>query len=201
MDKIPDYKINLDLIMEQWKKSPNIIGIITASLNRANDMEDAIFEVQELTNLDTATGINLDVLGKPWNEFRESRSDDDYRVAIKLKKLEFYSGTPEEIISILKASYNASYVTYYPEYPGKYITVSDSTITQEQQDEISMAGVTGSKGGYLIDALGNNIVFFGEFETGNILDVDGNNIIDFEGGNIQFIIDEIPGGRILHVSG
>lgn len=168
MDKITDYKINLELIMEQWKKSPNLIGIITASLNRANDMEDAIFEVQELTNLDTATGINLDVLGKPWNEFRESRSDDDYRIAIKQKKLEFYSGTPEEIISILKASYGASFVAYYPEYPGKYRVRTDAVVEQTSIDEISMAGVTG-------------------FLSGRIIDVEGNSIIDVEGNNIVHI--------------
>lgn len=166
MDKITDYKINLDLIMEQWKNSPNILGIITASLNRANAMEDAIFEVQELTNLDTATGINLDVLGKPWNEFRESRSDVDYQIAIKLKKLEFYSGEPEAIIEILKASYGATFTRYSPDYPGKYRMLSDSIITQNELDNISMAGVTGFTADFLIDVEGNYIV-----------DVEGNNII------------------------
>lgn len=201
LEKIPDYKVDLELIMEQWKNSSNLLGIITAALNRGNDMEDAIFEVRDLTNLDTATGINLDVLGKPWNESRENRPDDDYRIAIKRKKLEFYSGAPEEIISILKGSYGASFVMYYPQYPGKYITVSDSEVTQEQQDEISMAGVTGFKGGHLIDANGNHIVYFGGFETGNIVDANGNNIIDFEGGKLQYVEAELPGGKILHVSG
>lgn len=158
LEKIPDYKVNLDLIMEQWKRSPNLLGIISAALNRGNDMEDAIFEVRDLTNLNTAVGINLDVLGKPWNEFRENRPDEEFRNAIKQKKLEFYSGTPEEIISILKGSYGATFVKYSTGYPGKYRVVGDGTISQRELENISMAGVGSWLAGFIIDVEGNHLI-------------------------------------------
>jgi len=166
IEQIPDYSVLVEKLMEQWKNSPNLVGIIEGSMVQANKMEDAIFEVRDLTNLDVATGINLDVLGKPWNELRESKSDADYRIAIQEKKLLSFSGEPEVIISILKGTYAGTFVNYSPEYPGKYRVKTDATIPFNSLQEISMAGVQGFLAGNIIDQAGNFIV-----------DEQGNNII------------------------
>lgn len=170
IEQIPDYAIFLDKMLHQWQNSPNLKGIIAASMVQANKIEAAIFEIRDLMNLDTASGINLDVLGKPWNEERGGRTDAAYRAAIRQKKLQAFSGEPETIISILKGGYSASAVFYTPEYPGKYRVRSDADVTLTQLQEISMAGIQGFLSGNLIDALDNNIV-----------DANGNNIIHVAG--------------------
>lgn len=158
MDKIVDYKVNLDLLMQQWKDSANLVGIISASMDQANKMEDAIFEIRDLMDLENGEGVTLDYIGKVWNEYRDGRSDTQYREAISFKKTNYYSGEPEAIISIAKSLYNATYVFYSPEYPGKYRINTDATILNEELASISPAGVFGFVAGNLVTATKDNIV-------------------------------------------
>lgn len=158
IDKIGDYNINLELMLEQWKSSEKLKGVISASMTRANDMEDAIFEVRDLMDIDNGEGLSLDYIGKVWNTDREGNDDAAYRILLKQTKAKSFSGEPESIIEILKATYGATFVQYSPEYPGKYRLVTDAFLSQSILDNISVAGVGAVLGGAIIDANGNNIV-------------------------------------------
>lgn len=172
IEQIINYEINLELLLEQFKGSNNLKGIIEASMVQANKIEDALFEIRDLMTIDTATGESLDFIGRVFDEDRLGRSDTDYRAAIKLKGASVFSGEPEVIISVVKSQYGGTYAKYSPEYPGKYRIITDGTISQQQLDQISMAGVTGFLSGYLLDEAGNNIV-----------DEAGNKIIHVKGEN------------------
>lgn len=158
LEKITDYKTFANLLMEQWKNSPNLKGIVEAFMNSGNKIEDAIFEIRDLMTLENGSGITLDLIGKIWNESRNGRNDTDYKNAILLKKTQYFSGEPEAIISILKASYGASFVIYTPEYPGKYRVNTDAVITNKQLNEISMAGVGGFVASNILDQEDNFII-------------------------------------------
>lgn len=201
IEQITDYEKNLDLFLQQWKNSPNLTGIADLTMQQGNKIEAALFEVRDLMTLEDSTGEALDFIGKIFGVLRENRSDDDYRTAIKQKSGTFFSGEPEVVISIMKSQYGGTYVSYTPEYPGKYRVRSDSTIEQTELDGISMAGVTGFRSGFLIDEEGNNIISFAGFLTNSILSEAGDNIIDEEGNNIAFPIGNVPGDKIIHVDG
>lgn len=166
IEQISDYDSFRDYFLEQWKNSPNLNALVSASMVQANKMELAVFEVRDLMNLNTATGTQLDTIGKVWGVYRETSNDDAYRLAIKEKKSRTFSGEPEAIIEILLANYGATSVEYSPEYPAKYRLVSDGYLSQEVLNNISAAGVGAVLGGNIIDALGNFLV-----------DAFGNNII------------------------
>lgn len=188
-----DFTDLISLLLQQWKDKPNLVGIINGSLARANDIQDAVFEIRDLLKITTAEGVQLDLIGKVFNEFREGRSDTDYRAAILVKGTTNYSGEPEAIISILKSQYGASFVKYSPEYPGKYRVRTDTYISHSTLDTLSMAGVSGyraggirhlSPQGYLLDQQGNTIVHIDNRERQDMIDADGNNLISAGGTQV-----------------
>jgi hypothetical protein len=159
ISKISDYKINADLLLAQFQDSQKLKGMMQAMGDSRNDLETAIFEIRSEFEIDSAVGDQLDILGSIFAEDREGRDDTEYRQAIKAKGARQYSGEPESIIEILKASYGATYVHYRPYYDAKYYISTDVDITSEDLIPISPAGVQPFvEGYYLVDALGRYIV-------------------------------------------
>ncbi len=74
----------------------NIIKLLTIFLNGVQDLEDSFIELAEQKDIDTAAGEWLDYIGKIVGEDRNSLSDDDYRVALRLRiGINNSDGTPE----------------------------------------------------------------------------------------------------------
>lgn len=190
--KITDYNYNLELFISQFQNSIKLKGIIQAANDSANDIETALFEIKDEFDLDTAIGTQLDIIGIIFNIERMGMDDTDYRAAIKEKSALAYSGEPESIIEILKATYGATYVEYWPAYPGKYYLITDATVTSKQLEPISPAGVNGYVGVYIIDGAGNNVldgkgnylITVIEITQDFILDANGNNLVDGNGNLI-----------------
>jgi hypothetical protein len=168
--QINNYDENvLELFLQQYANSVNLLGIASGANAQADELETALFEIRDLFWLDTATGVQLDTIGLIFVVDRNGKSDADYRNAIKEKITQKFSGEPESIIEILKTIYGATFVIYtpgWPTIPASYYIVTDGTITQEQLEMISPAGVQPFLGDFLVDALGNKIQ-----------DANGNNII------------------------
>lgn len=157
--KIDDYKVNADLVLSQFQDSEKLKGIMQAMGDSRNDLETALFEIRSEFEIDDAVGEQLNILGSIFVEDREGRTDTEYRQAIKAKGAQQYSGEPESIIEILKASYGATYVHYRPYYDAKYYIITDADISSEDLISISPAGVQPFvETHYLVDALGRYIV-------------------------------------------
>jgi hypothetical protein len=169
LTKIPDYNYNLDLIISQFANSDNLKGIITAANNKANDIETALFEIRDNFYLDTAIGVQLDVIGSIFLVDRNGRTDSEYRLFIQGKAALNYSGEPEGIFAILLTLYEATFVTYRPFYTGKYYIYSDmiDDFGYDELDEISPAGVQGLIESRLVD---------GAATPNDIVDANGNYI-------------------------
>jgi hypothetical protein len=167
--QIIDYSVNLQLLQEQYKKSVKLIGIIEADNDQADDLETALFEIRDLYYLSTATGVQLDVIGNIFGVDREGLNDTDYRKAIEARSSLIGSGEPEFIILILKELYGATYVDYRLGScitPASYLLDTDATVTTNELEIYSPAGVQPYILFFLIDAQSNFIV-----------DANGNNII------------------------
>ena len=168
MAKITDYSVNLSLLLEQYKQSTNLKGILSVMDSEADDFEDCLFEIMNNYWLYSAEGVQLDVLGKIFNISRMGQSDADYRITIGNKATAYKSGEPETIISILKLFYLATYVYYRssgPAVPAGYYLDTDANVTSEQLKKFSPAGVQL----YLLN---------------HIQDGDGNNLVDANGNQI-----------------
>lgn len=145
--KIEDYTVNTKLIIEQYKKSTNLKGMIDAIQKQADDLETALFEIRDLYYLSTAEGIQLDYIGIIFGVERQGLSDNDFRTLISATASLRTSGEPESIITILKVLYGATFVDYIPAYPtvpAAFYLITDSTISQQFLERISPSGVAPS---------------------------------------------------------
>lgn len=168
IQKINDYSVNLDLLLEQYKDSENLKGVIDASNDQADDLETALFEIRDLFYLDTATGVQLDIIGIIFSVLRAGLSDEDYREVISVRAALITSGEPESIITILKLLFEATFVDYFPAYPAGYALLTDSTININELEVFSPSGVQP----YLLESL--------KFED--------DTPIEFENGDLLFIV-------------
>lgn len=159
--QIIDYDVNLELLQEQYKKSVKLIGIIEADNDQANDLETALFEIRDEYYLDTAVGVQLDVIGDIFGVDREGMNDNDYREVILLTSSLVGSGEPEFIIQIVKTLFGATFVNYIPAYPtipAAYYLDTDAVMTADELRFYSPAGVEPAFYGYLIYETGDFII-------------------------------------------
>jgi len=54
----------LDLVLTQYRESPNLLGLISTYLKQLNEAEDAIAGITEKFDLDTAVGDQLTIIGR-----------------------------------------------------------------------------------------------------------------------------------------
>ena len=162
IQQIPDYSVNLELLLEQYKQSYNLRGLIDSMNDQADDLESALFEIRNEFYLSTAFGIQLDIIGTIFGESRNGRDDDEfYREALQLRASILSSGEPEAIIAVLKSVYKATFAWYYPGYPAQpasFYMVTDADISQAHFERLSPAGVGAYLAVFLIDAQDNYIV-------------------------------------------
>lgn len=116
-------------------------GMLGAQLDQAQDLEGMLFELRSGLFLDQAIGVQLDLLGRVYNETRQGKSDDDYRTAIRVKAATVVNGTPDEICTFLKLAFGFTSVAYTPEYPGAFFIEPPSTLTIRQLERVSPAGI------------------------------------------------------------
>ncbi len=161
ISRITDYDaVTLNLILDQYKESPRLQGVVRAANTQAEDLEEALFEIRDRFRIDTAEGAQLDTIGRILREERGGRTDEEYRQGLKARGAQTFSAEPEAIIGILKALFGATYVEYTPEWnhtPAQYNVRTDADVTEEQLQAISPAGVLGLLYGYLQDGEGNTL--------------------------------------------
>lgn len=193
INKIDDYNVDLDLFLEQFKDSEKLNAIMEAANNSANYIETAIFDIREAFDLETAIGVQLDIIGSIFTTDRNGEIDEVYRLRIQRNASTHYSGEPEAIISIIKSTFGATYVYYRPGYPGKYYIRTDAEVSVVDLIPLSPAGVdplienidlVDAVGNNIVDALGNLITTVTDVERLFIIDAQGNALIDGNGNNI-----------------
>lgn len=90
-------------LLYQFKDKPNFEAFVTAFVQQFQDIEDVIGQLLTDRQVDTATGENLNILGRIVGQPREGRTDADYRIWIKARiQINKSSGLTEEIYNVLK---------------------------------------------------------------------------------------------------
>lgn len=93
----------LTRILYQFKDKPKFEAFITAFVQQFQDIEDVIGQLLTDRQIDTATGENLNILGRIVGQPREGRTDANYRLWIKARiQINRSSGRSEEIYNVLR---------------------------------------------------------------------------------------------------
>ncbi len=133
-------------LLDEFKKSPNIIALVNALAQQTQEYEDAVHPLLDLLDIDIATGDNLDKIGELVNERRDGASDANYRIAIRGKiAVIIGSGTPDEVIDLFKSITGSTTVALIEWEPAAYGLYGDAASypasTIDQLDAASVGGV------------------------------------------------------------
>lgn len=122
---IYDYKNRYkNVILEQFKNSKNLTKILEIKGLYRNERQALLFSIINNFLLDTAIGVQLDIIGKIVLLDRNGRGDDSYRTLLKVKiKINNSSGQPEIIIRAVRELYNATFVKY-KQIPGDIAVIN-----------------------------------------------------------------------------
>jgi hypothetical protein len=102
----------LALLPRGYLTRPRVQAILSAFLAQAQDLENAFWAVLSAT-LDTATGDALDQYGRLLKFPRATDDDDTYRAVLRAVVLaRRSSGTPEDLIAIMKAALGNDHFIY-----------------------------------------------------------------------------------------
>lgn len=90
------------MLLTQFRGRPRIEAVAEAVGERAQGVEDVLWQVLTLRSLDSATGAQLDGIGAVIGEARQGRIDDVYRLYLRARiRLNISSGTGEDLLAIL----------------------------------------------------------------------------------------------------
>ena len=107
----------LALLLQQFKDKPRLAAVLCALLTPIQELEDAAWQLLTERDLDSAVGVQLDVLGRLVDEPRDGRADDQYRPFIRARILINRSnGLPEEVLTIVRVALGASIEVHLREH-------------------------------------------------------------------------------------
>lgn len=110
------------------RRKKRVLNFHKYFLEEIREIEDSLFDILSRLNLHSASGKMLDFVGALIGEYREGRSDSDFKEGIKLRiAINTSDGSHNNIINILKAVTTATGVQIINSYPsGLLITVNTS---------------------------------------------------------------------------
>lgn len=144
-------------LLEQYKglaDPDNIIKDLTLNIQK---LEDALWGLNTLRNINTAIGAQLDGLGSIVGMPRNTTDDDIYRLEIRAKIVKNVSeGTAERLIAVYKYMTEASVVDYSDAWPMSVFMMSDgiSPVALTDANLIYSLVKAAAAGGVKIGALG-----------------------------------------------
>lgn len=121
MDRIESYKeVGDKYILEQYKNSSRLRGVIDALLAQCDDLEAAFFEILGSINLQTAIGPALDYLGEIIGVTRNpGETDEAYRTRIYQYRDLQGAPTHEGLRSALQLLTGQTGIGLYPNWPAE----------------------------------------------------------------------------------
>jgi hypothetical protein len=108
----------IGVLLSQLRDKPRFTKLIEILIRPFQEIEDVIFQLYTMRRLDSAQGVQLDIIGRIVDEERGGLLDDDYRAIIRIKvRVLFSRGTGPDLIKITQlflASDDFNYAEFYP---------------------------------------------------------------------------------------
>lgn len=117
-------------MLEQYKKSPRLRGMVAANAAQTQSLEDAFNQIKATRSIDDAVGVHLDRIGAILGVPRPGQVVDYvYRVILKGQAAARISkGRHEDIIRTYKALTSANTCQLENVYPAKIKVYSDGSV-------------------------------------------------------------------------
>jgi len=179
-------------LLWQWRNSPNLKGLLQSYMESVQEVETTLFQMLNARGLDTATGEQLDILGKIIGEPRTGRSDEVYREALKQRVVvNNADGSTEVVLELIQLVTGASRVTFFEHYPASLIPFATSEPSLETlllMVKAKSAGVRLTQ--MLFDPTDATVIpqEVGDVSGGNLVTDVGDLIVDDNGNNISVTV-------------
>lgn len=139
MDKITDHKERArELMSGILDEKPNFEAIQDIVSKQVQDVENFLYDVNELRDLDKAFGVHLEARGQFYDVQRNGETDANYRQRIRTAVIEKQGiGSIENLISAVRvAEPSANYIYFEKSYPNTIniiVDVTDQTLITSDQ--------------------------------------------------------------------
>lgn len=144
--------------IEQFKTKIRFANLLSSYVFEVQDIEDALFQILDDTNLDTAEGQQLDNIGEIVGEERQGRNDLQYATAIRARiLLNTSEATIEDVILLIGALQPGLTTFVYEYFPAAFIAMIATPIDPNVVDIDQIATIVAS--GRLVGVRG--LVSFG----------------------------------------
>lgn len=159
--QIRDFSSYTDLLPVQFKDSENLIKLLAIFLDQVEELNLSQQTLaSESTDLEAASGYQLDLIGNLLGVIRLGMNDVDYRDAIRFGiSVNTGSGTTEDVIGFLQTITKASKIRYWEHYPACVVLETNGTnipkAIPSTLDNVTPAGV--QTGGVIV--VKDNICF------------------------------------------
>lgn len=131
--------------IEQFKDKARLASLLTSYVEGVQGAEDALFQILDDTNLDTAEGQQLDNIGQLVGEERQGRNDLQYSTAIRARiLLNTSEGTIEDIVGLIGALQPGLSTFVYEYYPAAFIAMIVTPIDPNVVDVTQISTIVGS---------------------------------------------------------
>lgn len=127
-------------LIEQFKASPNLNGMVEMFVEEIQEVEDAVIAVISELTLSTATGVNLDLFGEHLGRRRAGETDADYRDILRVQVgINTSDGAEQPLYDVFKLLTGSTVSVMTETFPaeiqlfGDGPTINASVIAQLQQ--------------------------------------------------------------------
>jgi hypothetical protein len=130
MDKITTHIADAKArLLEQYKGAPNFEALWDIFVQQVQEIEDAIYDVIGLLDVETMEGDQLDLLGRVLGRTRQEMDDETYRVFLKSQiGINTSRGTTEQLLAVFKILTAGSTCTISEDYPAAVELVIDGAL-------------------------------------------------------------------------
>ena len=117
---------SIERLIQQYKCSPLLTGILQSFVVQIQDLEDSIFELKRAQSIIIAEGAQLDKIGEIVDQPRLGNGDEFYRILLLVKIGQNTSyGEPEKVTRVFKTITQATRVHLQEHFPGGVMLMSD----------------------------------------------------------------------------
>lgn len=178
-----------DRLREQYKNKPYIVGLITAWVGQIQELEQVLNDLGSKRAINTAEGIQLDLIGELLNRPRDGRSDADYRILLLAKIAKNVSqGTPEDVITVFKILSASSRVQLGDGHVGEIYLLADHALTQDDVNFLMREML-------FVDSAGVRLQGVGSFDPDDSFAFDGSNLAK----GFSSVYDVTKGGKFATI--
>lgn len=116
----------LELLLYQFQGKGNIESLLKSYLGECDDTLNDLYTLVSSFNIEDATGVYLDYIGKLVGVKRDKDDDDTYRIRIKIQvKINNSKGTPNEMLDILSELTATDNVRLWEHFPVSSVLYTD----------------------------------------------------------------------------